>query len=301
MDRVTFQLIYVRRVIVTLVNTIGPERAMGAARWLAQGAFDLETPARKRAELNLSRAYGNALSSRERSELIRRVFENIAAFWVEVFLSRRKLRCSSWRRFVEFDDEPFLRSIAQSPRGAILVTAYFGNFAVGAYALGQIFRPLYVVIDELRHPVLKSWQDELCRQPNIRLLPRHRTRGRLADLLRAGQKVLLIGEHVRLRGRAVEVNYLGRPCRCYPTVGVLARWCDVPVVAVAARREAGVFRFCVSSVMVADPRGLDPQPNPVDTITARYIHGLEAIIRRWPEQYLWTRDWEPPQEAPSSS
>ena len=76
------------------------------------------------------------------------VFENVAAFWVETLFIRRKLRAGSWRRFVALDDEDLIRSIAESPRGALLVTSYFGNLAVGVFALGQMFRPIHAVIDE---------------------------------------------------------------------------------------------------------------------------------------------------------
>jgi len=291
LDLLSLRLIYIRRVVVTLAHILGWGGAMAFARWLARGVFDLNTPARRRAVDHLSRAYQDKLTSEQRDVLARDVFEHIAAFWVEAFFARRKLRVGSWRRFVAFDDDAVVQSLAGSPRGALLVTAYFGNLAVGAYALGQVCRPLYVVIDEAEHPVLKSWQDELYRQPNLEFLPRRRARAQTADLLSAGRKVLIVGEHPRRRGRAIEVDYLGQPWPCYPTVGVLARGCDVPVHVVAARRLSGEFRFAVSVELAADPANLPPNEDPTEAITRRYMGGLEAAIRRWPEQYFWTRGW----------
>jgi lauroyl/myristoyl acyltransferase len=292
-DRATLRLIYLRHVVVTLVNVLGPQRSLALARWLARGVFDLAPPARQRADSSIAQAYGNELTAEERSRLIRRMFENFACFWVEAFVARRKLRPSSWRKVVQFDDEPFLRGIAESPRGALFVTAYFGNFAIGAYAVGHLCRPLYVVIDELEHPVLKSWQQELYRQPNIELLSRQRAKRSLADLLSAGKKVLLVGEHLRPRGKAIEVHYLGSRRRYYPTIGLLAKACDVPVVVIGARRQEGAFRFSVSSRLVVDPRDLRPdgEGDLTRIITLRCMQTVEAMIRQWPEQYLWTRIW----------
>ncbi len=291
LDLLSLRLIYIRRIVVTLAHTLGWARAMAFARWLARGVFDLNTPARRRAADNLSQAYGDELTPEQRDRLARDVFEHIAAFWVEAFFARRKLRISSWRRFVSFDDEPAVRSLAESPRGALLVTAYLGNLAVGAYALGQVCRPLYVVIDEAEHPVLRSWQDELYRQPNLEFLPRQRAGAQTADLLSAGQKVLIVGEHPRRHGRAIELDYLGQSWPCYPTVGVLARWCNVPVHTVAARRLPGEFRFAVSVGPAVDPVDLADGEDPAEAITQRYMAGLEAAIRRWPDQYLWTHGW----------
>jgi Kdo2-lipid IVA lauroyltransferase/acyltransferase len=291
-DRITLRLIYIRRVVVTLANVLGPGHAIAFARALARGVFDLNTPARARAEKAIQKAYP-AMSAAQTSDLARGAFENIAAFWVEVFGFHRKMRESSWRGLVEVENEPLLQSVAGSGRGAIFVTAYLGSLAVASYALAQLLRPLYVVFDEVRHPVMKSWQDELYSQPNMRMLSRQEAQRQMAGLLSAGHKVLLVAEHSRTHGRAVEVPYLGRTCRCYPTVGLLSRWCDVPVIAVAARRLPGVFRFALSCEPVVDPREAADAEDLTKEVTFRTMRALESLVRRWPEQYLWTRIWGP--------
>ncbi|MBN1344387.1 MAG: hypothetical protein JXQ73_16990 [Phycisphaerae bacterium] len=295
-DLTTLRLLYLRRVVVTLANTLGLDAAMAFARWLARGVYDLNTPTRQRVEESLDLAFPNELTQAQRSRLACRAFENIAAFWVEVFFTHRRLRERSYRRFVEFENDETVEAIAASRRGALLVTAYFGNLAVTAYALAQRIRPLYVVIDEAQHPVLKPWQQELYRQPNVELIPRERARGRLADLLSSGRKVCLVGEHGRARGRGIEVPYLGRSLRCYPTVGLLARWCEVPVYVASARRLESPFRFSLSVALAADPLRLPQAEDATEVITRRYMAGLEGLIRAHPEQYMWTRQWDP-QEA----
>lgn len=288
-DRTTLRLIYLRRVVVTLANILGPRTSTAYARWLARGVFDLNPQAKIDAMNNIRAAYGDRVCPAQIEALTRSTFENIATFWVEIFSLSRKLRPSSWRHYVEVEDESFFRSVAESQRGALFVTAYLGNFAIAAYAVAQMLRPLYVVIDEAQHPVLRSWQDELYHQPNIKLLSRRQAQVGLADLLRNGQKALLVGEHVRSRGRAIEIPYLGGVCRCYPTVGLLARWCDVPVLMVSARRTNDVFRLVVSGKRIVDPREVEHEDDPTAEITRRYMSALESIIRQWPEQYLWTR------------
>lgn len=293
MDLTTLRLIYVRRVVSTLAGALGPRGAMAFARWLARGVFDLGTPARRRAEENLARAYGDALSAEARMQLTGRTFENIAAFWVEVLLARRLVSERAWRARVALEDESLVRSIARSPRGALLVTGYFGNLAVCAYALAQLCKPLHVVIDQARHPVLRSWQDELYRQSNIRLVPRQTALTRMVELAAAGEKVFVVGEHARPRGRAVPVSFLGGSRSCYPTIGSLAGWCDVPVYVVTARRTGWDYRFAVTCEPAADPRDLPAGHRPTDWITRQYMARLEARIRQYPAQYLWTTTWEP--------
>ncbi len=289
MDYQSLRLLWVRHVVVTLARTLGFRPCLATARWLARGVFELNTPARRRATDHLIQAFGDTLTDRQRDRLVRDVFENIAAFWVETCWVPRCLRPSSWRRAVRFDDPSMVESVARSDRGALWVSAYFGNMAVTAYALAQVCRPLYVLIDEARHPVLRSWQAELYSQPNIVPLAKQRTRGRVADLLASGAKVFIVGEHVRSGGRAVETRFLGAPWRCYPTVGLLARWCDVPVVVAMGRRQPGRFRFHIATERVAEPRDLGDAPDATDQIVRATMAALEREILSRPEQYLWTR------------
>lgn len=291
-DLATLRLAYVRRVVSTLAGMLGVRGAIAFARWLARGVFDLDTPARRRAGENIARVFAGELDDVSRDRLVRRTFENIAAFWCETLLLKRTLRESSWRTRVEFENQALVESVAASSRGALLVTGYFGNLAACVYALGRHCKPLHAIIDQAQHPVLRSWQDELYRQPDLRLLTRQDARNELRGLLSAGRKVFVVGEHSRPRGRAVVVPFLGGSRRCYPTIGSLARWCEVPVYVVTARRTGWDSRFAVSCELAADPRDCPDEADPTDWITHAYMARLESRIRQCPEQYLWTRVWE---------
>jgi len=293
-DATTLRLTYMRRVVVPLVKMVGPRCALAAARWLARQYGQLDTPLRRLTQENLAKALGDREAPEQIGWLATRVLENYSSFWVEVFFLHRKLRAGSWRSFVQVDEGAFKGALAPSSRGAMIVTAYTGSFAVAACTIGLICRPLHVVIDQARHPAFKSWQRELYGHPQLRLLSREEASRKLADLLAAGQKVFIVGEHYRPHGRAIEVEYLGRTFRCYPTIGSLARWCDVPVVVVACRRIEGDFRFVLSVSDVIDPRELRDDRDATETITRRYMKALETVIRQWPEQYFWTRSWTRP-------
>lgn len=290
-DPTTMRMLYVRHVVTTATGALGPAISMAFARWLARGVFDLNSPVRQRAERNVDLAMGPELSRERREEIVRSMYEHLAAFWVEALLARRKLRPSSWRHRVTVENESRLRAAAEDPRGVLFTTAYFGSPALLAYALGQICRPIHVVIDEVEHPILRSWQSELYRQPNIEPIPVRLALRRLPTVLAGGGKVLILGEHGRRRGRAIEVPYLGRVCRCFPTVAVLARWCDVPVWWAVGRRMDWDQRFMVQAGAVADPRTVPDTTEAEATITERYMAALERVVLRWPEQYFWSRVW----------
>ncbi len=238
------RLIYLRRIVATALGAAGIDRAMRWGSWIARNLFDLNPPARKRIEARLLAAYGHTLSAAAQEQLARAVFDNIARFWVEVLFARRLLKPGSWTRFIRVADPGTWQCLTADPRPAILVCGYFGNIAVGAYALGQILRPAHVLIDRLEVPVLREWQDQLYAERNVRPVAREAATRELPRILDAGGKVMIVGEHSRREGRAIGVPFLGGVRRCYPTVGVLAARHNARVVVFSVRRLPGPpFRF----------------------------------------------------------
>ncbi|MFO0974108.1 MAG: hypothetical protein U1A27_11830 [Phycisphaerae bacterium] len=272
---------YLRRGVSTVVGALGPARAARLATLLARGVYDLNPPGRRVAEARLATAFGAGLSDATRDAIVRTMYEHIGRFWVEaVFLSRR-LRERSWRRFVTIDSAlPVERLVADHPR-VIAATAYFGNPGVAAYALGQLFRPVHVVVDLLADPAARAWQERLYRMGQVCPVTVERAARELPERLSRAGAVMLVAEHRRRRGGGVAAPFLGESGLYQPTAGLLAEWCGVPVVPVLCRRRPGPFAF---EVWLGRPvRAADAAAT-----TAEMLAQLEGQIRRWPEQYLWS-------------
>lgn len=239
----TLRHIYLRRVVATVFGALGIERTQSITRRMARGVFLLNTPGRRQAEARMRAALPNGSVP----AVITAMYDHIARFWVECLFARRLLHDSSWRRFVRVENEVGLRGLHSNGRGCLLATAYYGNPAVAALALGQLFRPVHVIVDYLAQPQLRAWQQELYAHRWVRPVE-HREAGRVVpDVLQTGGAVLMICEHERVRGQAVPVPFLGRVLECYPTLGRLARWYEVPIGVVTCRREMpGPFSFILT-------------------------------------------------------
>jgi lauroyl/myristoyl acyltransferase len=218
------------------------------------------------------------------------MYEHTARFWTEALFLPRLLRPTSWRRRFRFSGDLSPDDLgARVGGGAVLATCYFGNIAAAAFALGEICRPVYVVVDYLAQPAARAWQDQLYRARNVRPLPVERSAARVPDVLARGEKVLLVVEHRRARGGA-DATFLGETGGFQTTIGRLASWYGVPVVPVLCRRLSGWAQF---ELWLGSPvRGTD-----VEEVTAATLRQLDAQVRRWPEQYLWSMR---PATAPQS-
>ncbi len=188
-----------------------------------------------------------------------------------------------------------LQSLAESRRGCLLAAGYHGNLAAGACMLGEIFHPIYVVVDFLAQPALASWQRELYAQPHVRPIERSAAAARVPRILSEGGAILMVAEHERPHGRAVETRFLGRPMRCYPTLGRLARWYDVPIGVVTCRCEGEPLSFTLNLHDVVEAGTLDDD----DTIVRRVMAVLDRAIMQSPEQYFWSMPTRVPIEHQS--
>ncbi len=313
MNLETIRHIYLRRGVATAFGALGLDTSQAVARWLARGASDLNTAGRQRAEAGLRAAMSPDLDDAAVATTITAMYDHIARFWTEVLFIKRLLRDSSWRRFVRVENEAALRALAESDRGCLLATAYFGNPAVAACALGRIFRPVHVIVDFLGQPRLRAWQRELYSHRWVRPIDWRDAARSVPNVLDRGGAVMMICDHHRPRGKTVPTRFLGRTLGCYPTLGRLAHWLHVPVGVVTCRREGdGGFAFTLglhatlehdaadthSSDEHDDYRRPSDSARPGstdDALVRRVMATLEQVITAHPEQY----DWSLPVHAPA--
>ncbi|HKQ46965.1 MAG TPA: lysophospholipid acyltransferase family protein [Phycisphaerae bacterium] len=285
MDLESLRFTYLRRVVGTALGVLGLDAADRLARSMARAVHGLNTPMRRRAETRLSDALPDNCSTATASRIIAAMYEHVGRFCVEALFARRLLREASWRNSIALENEASLTALAAGGRGCLLTTAYLGNPAVAAYALGEIFHPVHVVADRFAHPVLRAWQDELVAYRNVRIVDRREATTSLPSILNRGGAVLMIGEHERRRGPCISVPFLGRTLRCYPTLARLARWHELPIAVVTCVREARPFTFRLQThSTIAPPRDEASDAGLMEAI----IGALEHAILRSPEQYLWS-------------
>lgn len=279
--------VYLCRVVAPLCGALGFDATHALARKLAARVRDLNLPGRARAAKRISSAI-HGLTAGEVESLVAQMYDHQGRFWAEALFARRLFRDRSWRRFVELRSEDALRFHAA--RGCILATAYFGNPAVAALVLGQILRPVYVIVDMFRQPTLRTWQRELYSHRWVRPIERRDAASVVPSVLRGGGAVLMIAEQERRHGRAVDVEFLGRRMHCYPTLGRLSRWFDVPIAVITCRRTKAPFRF---ELKLHDTTRFESGDVDESDVVTRVMAALEdAILGSDPSQYLWSVETE---------
>ena len=185
---------------------------------------------------------------------------------------------------IELDESwPEARAIAQAGRGAIFLTPHLGNFEIA----GQFLAHNFEVTIMYRPPRIR-WLDPLLRQGRAQgraTMTTADTRGvrALLKALRRGEVIGLLPDQVPARGHGVLVDFFGRPAYTSTLIGKLQEASGSPVIFLCAARLPGGqgFRITFEPLRTPLPHG--------DTDSARALNAIqEDIIRRFPEQYLWS-------------
>jgi KDO2-lipid IV(A) lauroyltransferase len=176
-----------------------------------------------------------------------------------------------------------VKAMAEAGRGVIFLTPHLGCFEAAGQFLSQ-----HLPITVMYRPPRLEWLDPLLRDGRAQGQARITTadsRGVRASLkaLKNGEPIGLLPDQVPVQGGGVMADFFGKPAYTTTLVGKLQKATGAPIVLVCAERLPRAAGYALTFHPL-------PAPLPSDeTAGARALNAsLEAIIRRCPEQYLWT-------------
>lgn len=175
------------------------------------------------------------------------------------------------------------RSIVDAGKGAIFLTPHLGNFEIA----GQFLAHNTTVTIMYRQPRM-AWLDPILRDGRAQggaTVTTADTRGvrALLKALRRGEAIGLLPDQVPARGHGIMVDFFGRPAYTTNLIGKLQRASGSPIIFICARRLPASEGFAITFEMLRESLPDD------DAASARALNAIqEDLIRRNPEQYLWS-------------
>lgn len=277
-------------------------RSIGSA--LSRSRLGAKHMARARSHLEV--AFGDWDESR-REEVARGSIEHLTALSAEILLSPRLLTNDAWTRHIRFGDIKQVLHKLLDPRPLILITGHCGNWEVLGYTVGLLGFPIHALYRPLDLKPLDRWVRETRQRRGLSLVDKFGAVERLPGLVAQGERIAFVADQ-NGGDRGLFVPYFGRLASAYKSVGLLALHTRASVVVGQARRihpwsvpapersafysHADAFAFSIEIEDVIEPEDYFERPDPLFYLTARYRLGIERMIRRQPEDYLWMhRSW----------
>jgi KDO2-lipid IV(A) lauroyltransferase len=277
--------------LIAVSRAIPLEAASDLGAALGAGAAPLLARRRRIAEENLRTALG--LSRRDAARLAHRVFRQLGRSFVE-FLA---LPAHSWEeldRRVEFDEGMArLEAHAREGKGAVLMTAHYGNWEFLGAAVGRRVGGVAYVFPAQSNPGADARINETRRRLGVELISMEQgMRRALRRILEGGHVGMLPDQDARKIG--IHVPFFGRPASTLTGPARLAIRARCPIY-FALLDRVGRATFRAKSIAWIEPTAGAEEEAELRRITASLNEALESAIRERPDHWYWIhRRWKTP-------
>jgi lauroyl/myristoyl acyltransferase len=275
---------YLRWAVVPLLRCLPTGCADALAREMAAGFFELDPPLRGRIEAQLRRD----LPAVDTREVARRSFEHVARFWAETLFIPRRVHSSNWSAWVDVADRTAWRKVRASPQPKIIVTGYCGNPVMAALALSEMLPPVGVVVDPASRHLIgilagRKMRDggHLSSFPGLVPLSQRDPSAIQGWLATGGNLMVILSPRRYVNG--LRASFFGQPAYFSGSPARLAHRYAARLIWTCCLRTDRPFEFDM-----APPEEVVTDRTAKRT-TQSLVQCFEALIRRAPEQYLWTR------------
>lgn len=269
---------------VRIFNIAGVKRARYAAHLLAF-LFYYIIPVRKSTVIgNLKLAFPE-LSSDEAKRLTYKSYYSFAVTIVEI-MCIPYMRVSELKSMVSCPGLHLIRQKYDENKGAILLTAHFGNWELGAVSVGaQLGIPLYVAAKPQRNGLVGNWLNMMREKFGNKVVMLGMSFRNIFKELKNHHIIGLVGDQ-RGDPDGPRVTFMGISSAVYPGTAVLAIRTGAPVIVCIVARQADYsYTAFVEIIETAELEGTEEEK--IIEINQRYSSILEAYIRKYPEQWLW--------------
>ncbi len=225
------------------------------------------------------------LDAASRRAIARQSYENLGRVAVETGI----LSTLPADRVLGLFDEPVgwehVAAAMEAGRGMLLISGHLGNWELGAAYLAARGVPIDAVARHMNNPLMDGYLARSRRRLGVTVLFDDEAAPRIPRSVRGGRAVALLADQDAKGLVSTFVPFFGRAARTPKGPAVFALRLGVPaILAMVVREASGLYRMYFEPVPVRDTGAREQD---TDRIVAAYTAQMEAVIRRYPGQYLW--------------
>ena len=192
------------------------------------------------------------------------------------------------------DDNEVVAAARAENRGILFLTPHLGCFEITARYLARLM-PMTVMFRPPRKDILAPLLETARNSSAVNAVPATMQGVReFVRALRRGESVGMLPDQAPGVGDGVWAPFFGRMAYTMTLPGKLATQTGVPIILTAGERLPGGRGWRIHYVRVPEPLPAEPEAQ-----AALLNAAMETLIRRCPEQYLWSYNrYKTPRGAP---
>jgi KDO2-lipid IV(A) lauroyltransferase len=282
-DSLSFQAF---RMLGVLARLMGRRQAERTACLFGDFFYDVVKVRRGLVLGNLARTFPEK-SPAEIGRIARSVYRNLAVSLFEALrlpLVRTREDAAALVDIDDTDAERFFRKTRGQNRGAVLVSAHYGNWELMAMTFGLLLTPITIVVKPQKNRLIDRQINSWRTMRGNRVVAR-------STALRDGLKLLGEGGVLALLGDQSDPNagyfadFLGRKTSLFLGAAFFALKAGVPLfVTICRRNDTG---RSIIEIREIDTSDLAFRKQDIRELALRYTKVLEDAILRYPEEWFW--------------
>jgi len=173
-------------------------------------------------------------------------------------------------------------------KGAVILTAHFGNFELLPAAHALHGYPITLVHHTQRFLAGDALMTYVRERAGIKVIRKHAAARAVLKSLNQGELVGIPFDQNAKRSEAVFVPFFGEPAATSGGLARLVAIAEVPVVPVFLLRERNRRRHRIEILDEIPIQRTDDSRADIEENTRRFTRAIEDFVRRHPTQFLWT-------------
>jgi len=274
--------------VASLARRLSPTAAdrLGAA--LGRITYNLAVSRRRIANDNIRSTIGKSFSEADIKVLTKKVFQNIGRTLIEI-ARFEKLGPAGVKKIVQ-GDISLLKKIHDEGKGAIILTAHYGNWELLGSWPAALGYPMHFLVGRQHNPLVDEQLNSYRRQMGVGIIP-------LDSSLRATFKALKSNHFVGIAadqhaGAGIKMKFLGQQAMHARGPALFSIRTGAPICQFIMRRER-LDRHVVIANQPIYPNQEAAEEEEIYRITAALVSFFEEHIKKFPEQWMWThRRWK---------
>ena len=218
-------------------------------------------------------------------KIARKVYRNVAFTLLDVLRFPLIKGPEEAAALVDIDNaEAIYRGTENGRKGAVLVSAHYGNWELLALTAGMLVTPMTIIVKELSNRMVDRRMNEFRTLRGNSVVYDDKALRDGLRLLGQGGVLAILADQSDPDGTYFG-DFLGRRATMFHGAAFFALRAKVPLfVGMCRHGSNGKYRIEVTEVDMSD---LTYCKEDIATLATRYTRVIEEYIRRWPEEWFW--------------
>ncbi len=242
---------------------------------------------RRLALSNLAQAFQKELSERKRKAIARRSFVHFGELFFDL-IKLSTMKPERIRRLIDFKGEEHLRRALAQNRGALIISAHFGNWEIAPFLISKI-APLYVIARPFDNRPLEHRMIALREHFGARVIYKQKASRHILRALREKSVVAILIDQNVLREHAVFVDFFGKSAATTPGAATFHLRTGAPILPVFSYPVSG-RRYRIEIMPALHFPHTEENDRDLTSITQTCTDVIESKIRERPHLWLWFHD-----------